>query len=58
MQERENCSVADTTFFDNGLNLSLTSVWVGIGLAYCFMFILLVANAFRRPEGDSCRKRS
>lgn len=57
MQERENCSVAETTFFDRGLNLSLTSVCVGIGLAYCFMFILLVAKAFLRPEGDSCRGR-
>lgn len=55
MQERENCSVADTTFFDRGLNLSLTSVCVGMGLAYCFMFILLVAKAFLRPDGDSCR---
>lgn len=55
MQERENCSVADTTFFDRGLNLSLTSVCVGIGLAYCFMFILLVAKAFLRPDGDSWR---
>lgn len=55
MQERENCSVADTTFFDKGLNLSLTSVCVGIGLAYCFMFILLVAKAFLRPDGDSWR---
>lgn len=53
MQERENCSVADTTFFDRGLNLSLTSVCVGIGLAYCFMFMLLVAKAFLRPDGDS-----
>lgn len=53
MQERENCSVADTTFFDRGLNLSLTSVCVGIGLAYCFMLILLVARAFLRPDGDS-----
>lgn len=57
MQERENCSVADTTFFDRGLNLSLTSVCVGIGLAYCFMFILLVAKAFLRPDGDSWRWR-
>lgn len=54
MQERENCSVADTTFLDSGLNLSLTSVCVGMGLAYCFMLMLLVAKAFRRPEGDSC----
>lgn len=54
MQERENCSVADTTFLDSGLNFSLTSVCVGIGLAYCFMFILLVAKAFLRPDGDSC----
>lgn len=54
MQERENCSVADTTFLDRGLNFSLTSVCVGIGLAYCFMFILLVAKAFLRPDGDSC----
>lgn len=57
MQERENCSVADTTFFDRGLNLSLTSVWVGMGLAYCFMLMLLVAKAFRRPDGDSCGRR-
>lgn len=57
MQERENCSVADTTFFDRGLNLSLTSVCVGIGLAYCFMFILLVAKAFLRPDGDSWTQR-
>lgn len=58
MQDRENCSVADTTFFDKGLNLSLTSVCVGMGLAYCFMFMLLVAKAFLRPDGDSyrCRK--
>lgn len=54
MQERENWSVADTTFLDSGLNLSLTSVCVGMGLAYCFMLMLLVAKAFRRPEGDSC----
>lgn len=57
MQERENCRVADTTFLDRGLNLSLTSVCVGIGLAYCFMFILLVAKAFLRPDGDSCGGR-
>lgn len=54
MQERENWSVAETTFLDSGLNLSLTSVCVGMGLAYCFMLMLLVAKAFRRPEGDSC----
>lgn len=54
MQERENWSVADTTFLDSGLNLSLTSVCVGMGLAYCFMLMLLVARAFLRPEGDSC----
>lgn len=56
MQERENCRVADTTFFDRGLNLSLTSVCVGMGLAYCFMFILLVAKAFLLPDGDSWRR--
>lgn len=53
MQDRENCSVAETTFLDSGLNLSLTSVCVGIALAYCFILMQLVANAFRRPDGDS-----
>lgn len=53
MQDRENCSVAETTFLDSGLNLSLTSVCVGMALAYCFMLMQLVASAFRRPDGDS-----
>lgn len=56
MQERENWRVADTTFLDRGLNFSLTSVCVGMGLAYCFMLILLVAKAFLLPDGDSCRE--
>lgn len=53
IQDKENCSVADTIFFDKGLNFNLTSVCVGMGLAYCFMLMLLVARAFLRPEGDS-----
>lgn len=53
MQESENCRVAETTFLERGLNLSLTSVCVGMGLAYCFMLMLLVAKAFLRPDGDS-----
>lgn len=57
IQDNENWRVADTTFLDNGLNFNLTSVWVGIGLAYCFILMLLVARAFLRPEGDSCKRK-
>lgn len=56
IQDKENCSVADTTFLDKGLNFNLTSVCVGMGLAYCFMLMLLVASAFLRPEGDSWKQ--
>lgn len=57
IQDKENCSVADTTFLDKGLNFNLTSVCVGMGLAYCFMLMLLVARAFLRPEGDSWKQK-
>lgn len=56
IQDKENCNVADTTFLDKGLNFNLTSVCVGMGLAYCFMLMLLVASAFLRPEGDSWKQ--
>lgn len=57
IHDNENCRVAERTFLDKGLNFNLTSVCVGMGLAYCFMLILLVARAFRRPEGDSLKKK-
>lgn len=57
IHDKENCSVADTTFLDKGLNFNLTSVCVGMGLAYCFMLMLLVASAFLRPEGDSWKQK-
>lgn len=57
IHDNENCRVAERTFLDKGLNFNLTSVCVGMGLAYCFMLILLVARAFRRPEGDSLKEK-